>query len=593
MRYRIVLGVVALAACLPALAAGQDVPASDATPVVLPQRERTWEISGSIATMYLDRLVAGVVQRTDASTGRTAIGGVVRVGYIFSKHWSVSVGAGAGQTTPALVLQPFAALSWTPNVNAHFSPFVTLGGGVTSVRWSNGGSWSFTSKYGANLGLGFRQSLLGERTVVRIEVREQIEHDSFPPQPVFNAIGSVGLSFFLGGGMAVASITVDPPVVTLESLDATQQLSAIPMDSRGRPRVGRAITWTSSDDAVATVSATGLVRAVGDGSATITAASKGVTGTMSVTVAQATASLAIAPDSAALTAIGQTQPFTVTALDAGNYTVGNPAVTWSSSDSTVASVDAAGLVTAARTGTARITASTDNGRTAAATVNVAQAVASVAVTPLTATIDTPGGTAQFTAQAMDANGHAIAGAEFSWTSDAPGVATVSPTGLATAVGNGTARLSAAVEGQTGLAALTVEVPVGRAVPRVHVDTTAGAPPVLAVNATLVLRNVIFRPNSAVLPPEARADLDAVAVAMRAIPDARWEISGHTSGMGDAAKNLRLSQRRAAAVKAYFVRQGVPASALTAVGYGSAHPVATNATVAGRRANMRVELKRLQ
>ena len=592
MRYRIVLGVVALAACLPALAAAQDVPAPDTTPVAFPHRVGSWELSASIATIYLDHQVLGVVQRTDSSTSRSAYGGFVRVGYNFTQNWSVSVGFGGGFTAPALLLQPFAAISWTPNVNAHFSPFVTLGGGVTNVRWSNNGSWSFTSKYGAHLGVGIRQSL-GERTAVRIEVREQIEHDSFPPQPVFNAIGSLGFSFFLGGGAAVASVAVDPPLVTLESLDATQQLSASPMDRRGRPLAGRAVTWTSSNTAVATVSATGLLTAGSDGTATITAASNGVTGTMSVTVAQAAATLAIAPDSAALTAIGQTQQFTATALDAGNYPVANPAVTWSSSDSTVASVDAAGLVTAARSGTARIAAATDNGRSAAATVNVAQAVASVAVAPLTATIDTPGGTAEFTAQAMDANGHAIAGTAFIWTSDAPDVATVSATGLATAVGNGTARVSAAVEGQTGLAVLTVEVPVGRAVPRVHVDTTAGAPPVLAVNATLVLRNVIFRPNSAVLPPEARADLDAVAVAMRAVPDARWEISGHTSSMGDAAKNLRLSQRRAAAVKTYFMRQGVPAGALTAVGYGSAHPVATNATVAGRRANMRVELKRLQ
>lgn len=592
MRYRIVLGVVALAACLPALAVAQEQPAPDTTPVVLPHREGSLEFSASITTVYLDRQVVAVVQRTDSSTSRSALGGVARVGYNFSQHWSVSIGVGAGFTAPALVIQPFAAISWTPNVNAHFSPFVTLGGGVTNVRWSNNGSWSFSSKFGAHLGVGIRQSL-GERTAVRLEVREQIEHDSFPPQPVFNAIGSLGFSFFLGGGAVVASVAVDPPFVTLESLDATQQLSASLTDSRGRPLAGRAITWTSSNNAVATVSATGLVTAGSNGSATVTAASNGVTGMVSVTVAQAAATLAIAPDSAALTAIGQTQQFTATALDANNYPVANPAVTWSSSDSTVASVDAAGLVTAVKSGAASITAATDNGRSTAATVNVAQAVASVAVTPPTATIDAPGGTAQFAAQAMDANGHPIAGATFTWTGDAPGVATVSPTGLATAVGNGTAQVSAAVEGQTGSAALTVAVPAVAAIPRVRVDTTAGAPPMLAVSATLVLRNVVFRPNSALLPPEAHADLDAVAVAMRAIPDARWEISGHTSGMGNAKQNLRLSQRRALAVKAYFVRQGVPAASLMSVGYGAEHPLGTNATVAGRRANMRVELKRLQ
>jgi OOP family OmpA-OmpF porin len=130
-------------------------------------------------------------------------------------------------------------------------------------------------------------------------------------------------------------------------------------------------------------------------------------------------------------------------------------------------------------------------------------------------------------------------------------------------------------------------------PRVQADTTSRATPALAVNGTLVLRNVVFHPNSARLPPEALAGLDSLASALRDNPNARWEIGGHTSNMGDAAQNLRLSQRRALAVKTYLVRQGVPAASLVPRGYGSATPIATNATVAGRRQNMRVELTRLR
>jgi outer membrane protein OmpA-like peptidoglycan-associated protein len=115
----------------------------------------------------------------------------------------------------------------------------------------------------------------------------------------------------------------------------------------------------------------------------------------------------------------------------------------------------------------------------------------------------------------------------------------------------------------------------------------------AVNATLVLRNVTFRANSAALLPAAQADLDKVAIAMRLMPTARWEVGGYTSNVGAAARNLRLSQQRADAVKAYLVGKGVPAASLTAVGYGAQHPIANNRTVAGRRQNIRVEIKRLQ
>jgi outer membrane protein OmpA-like peptidoglycan-associated protein len=594
MRFRIVKGVLALALCVPTLALAQQQPAAAATPMASSNRGSAWELSVGGGATYLDRTLARWVKVTDSAASRLALGGVVRLGYNFTDSWGVSVGTGIGRTTPALVIQPFFALTWTPNLNSRTSPFLTTGFGASYTRWSDasckpGGSCRITG-LGWHLGFGIRQ-MVSEKLALRVEAREQYERYGPIGNPVFNGIGTIGLSWFFGTGRivvtSVTSVAVNPRTVMLGSLGATQQLSASPMDNRGRPVAGRAITWASDNDSVATVSPDGLVTAGSNGSATITAASEGATGMASVTVSQTAATLAIAPASAALTAIGQTQQFTATAQDANLNPIANPSVTWSSSDPAVASVNASGLATAVNNGTARITAATSNDRTAVATLNVVQMPASLAVTPSTATISTAGGTIQFTAQAMDANGSPIAGRTITWTGDAPGVATVSPTGLATAVGNGTAQVTAAVEGKTGSAALTVALPVGgvAAAPMVELP---------AVNAAaLVLRNVVFRPNSARLPPEALADLDAVASALRDIPNARWEIGGHTSNMGNAALNRRLSQRRALAVKTYLVRQGVPAARLVSVGYGSEQPMTTNATVAGRRQNMRVEIKRLQ
>jgi outer membrane protein OmpA-like peptidoglycan-associated protein len=209
--------------------------------------------------------------------------------------------------------------------------------------------------------------------------------------------------------------------------------------------------------------------------------------------------------------------------------------------------------------------------------------ASINVTPSTSSLTAAAATSQLAAQALDANGRPINGKTFTWTSDAAGVATVNNSGLATAVANGVAHFSAATDGKTGSAIVTVLI------------ATRAAPPIElpAVNASMVLRNVTFRANSAVLLPAAMPDLDKVAITMQGLPSSRWQISGYTSNVGAAARNLRLSQQRADAVKTYLVSKGVPAVSLTTAGFGAQNPIANNRTAAGRRQNMRVEIKRLQ
>lgn len=69
-----------------------------------------------------------------------------------------------------------------------------------------------------------------------------------------------------------------------------------------------------------------------------------------------------------------------------------------------------------------------------------------------------------------------------------------------------------------------------------------------------------------------------------------EISGHTDSSGSDAYNQRLSERRAEAVKAYLVTQGVSADKMITVGYGESRPIASNKTSAGRTRNRRVEVK---
>jgi len=76
--------------------------------------------------------------------------------------------------------------------------------------------------------------------------------------------------------------------------------------------------------------------------------------------------------------------------------------------------------------------------------------------------------------------------------------------------------------------------------------------------------------------------------MNKYPKVKFNIEGHTDNTGNYDSNKRLSQSRADAVKTYIVNKGISASRLTAIGYGSDKPVASNKTSAGRQQNRRVE-----
>ena len=90
-----------------------------------------------------------------------------------------------------------------------------------------------------------------------------------------------------------------------------------------------------------------------------------------------------------------------------------------------------------------------------------------------------------------------------------------------------------------------------------------------------------------------ADLDTGALILEAHPAINISIEGHTDNSGTVAGNQKLSERRAAAVKAYLVSKGINADRMTTAGYGQTRPVADNKTAAGRAANRRVEFKIIQ
>ncbi|MDX2015140.1 MAG: OmpA family protein [Myxococcaceae bacterium] len=117
----------------------------------------------------------------------------------------------------------------------------------------------------------------------------------------------------------------------------------------------------------------------------------------------------------------------------------------------------------------------------------------------------------------------------------------------------------------------------------------GASAVSIVGDHVVLEGVVrFRSGSATLEPSALPLLKQVASTLKAARSLSVEIQGHTDDVGSAFKNVKLSQKRAEAIRAVLVKAGVAATRLVAKGYGPTRPRASNATPAGREQNRRVE-----
>ena len=274
----------------------------------------------------------------------------------------------------------------------------------------------------------------------------------------------------------VASVTVDLSSVMLEVGD-THQLTAVARTSEGMVVGGVDIEWSSDDRGVASVDQTGLVTAVGAGMANITAMAEGVTSApVRITVAEpppVVASIMVTPPMASIEA-GETQQFEAVAMTSDGQVIPNVTISWMSTDMTVATVDQTGLVTAVGAGMANITAMAEGVTSAPVRITVAEpppVVASVTVSPASMTMEV-GGTFQFEATAMTADGMTIPDVQIAWMSDDDGIATVDDTGLVTAVAAGTAMITASSNDVTSMPATVIIEELPPEVASVTVDLSS-------------------------------------------------------------------------------------------------------------------------
>ena len=224
-----------------------------------------------------------------------------------------------------------------------------------------------------------------------------------------------------------------------------------------------AVTWSSGDEAIAMVDEKGLVTAVANGMAEITAQAGDAMGsaTITVTVPEPVATtITIEPSSYTLEMTGATVQLTATVLDQHGNAMMDEAVTWSSGDEAIAMVDENGLVTAVNKGMAEITAQAgDVMGTAAITVFQVPANISIEVDAEATTLTEIGQTLQLMVSVSDANDVPIAEPNVKWKSSDLAVVTVDEDGLVEAESDGMAEITATSGDVSDKVSITVMVPV--------------------------------------------------------------------------------------------------------------------------------------
>src|SRR5207247_1504144 len=288
--------------------------------------------------------------------------------------------------------------------------------------------------------------------------------------------GGVSSSTTSGGGPNVppppnASLTflqVTPGNASVAA-SSTQQFSATGKYSDGSSKdLTSSVLWSSSDTSVASVNNGGLATGVVVGVVTVTAQFGAMQGSATLNITNAGTNLTgitLSPVAASVP-VNTTQQFTAT----GNYNDGSTRdltalVTWGSSSTAVATVDANGLVTAVAAGSTNISATLGSISNSTSLTVTAPTISSISVTPVGLTLvaahllsiavspATPsiavGTTQQFSAVGTFDDGSTQLLTSVTWSSSAASVASVSSSGLATAVGTGSTTITASSGGVTG------------------------------------------------------------------------------------------------------------------------------------------------
>jgi uncharacterized protein YjdB len=356
LRLLVLLGVT-LGACQPS----EQIAVATPTAVSIASASTTVSVGGTV-TLTANASSNGVALQgvtpawttSDATIANVSSSGVVTGVSRGSATISATVGTARGSTNMTVIglksitLAP-TAVTLTPGQSVSLTATVDADAGVQApVSWSTSNAAIATvSNAGAVTAVG-----AGSAVITATALGRSVTANVTVVIPT------------------VATVNLSPSTASL-IVGQTQQFTTTPRDSAGNILTGRTTVWSSSNATVASVSNTGVLTALAPGTMTVQAAIDGRTATAAVTVTPSpVASLTLSQSSVALL-VGRSVALTATARDRNGATLNGRPITWRSSNSTVATVDAAGLVTAVATGATVITAECE-GSTATAAITVTQ-----------------------------------------------------------------------------------------------------------------------------------------------------------------------------------------------------------------------------
>ena len=282
------------------------------------------------------------------------------------------------------------------------------------------------------------------------------------------------------------SIGLSTDSVDFAALGDTTQLVATVSDSGGSGFGAAIVTWTSSDSTVAIVSGTGLVTAVDNGVATVTATSGSVTDTSTVTVQQVVAAIGLQPDSVVFADLGETAALVALVQDALGVEIVAPTLSWTSGDEDIATVDGSGVVTAVATGTAAISVAA-GGSSASISARVVPELTLLAAGPANLSAEVASAVSM-SVRVEDLLGAAYEGATVTWSVDSGvGAITSATQSLSDATGHAGAVWALGTGAGTQLASASVATRGSVVVVAFVADAVAGA----ATDAFLLADSVLL------------------------------------------------------------------------------------------------------
>jgi len=243
----------------------------------------------------------------------------------------------------------------------------------------------------------------------------------------------------------LSSITVTPSVLDTLPVGSTQQFEALGNYSNNTTdSLTSSVTWTSSDTSVATISSTGLVTAVSAGITKISATLSGVTSDVVILPVSVLQSVAVKPGEASTIAVGTTQSFIALATYAdGSVAAVTSKATWSSSDTSTATIAISGIATGVAEGNANISATFAGIASPSVPLKILT-LSSIAITPASPPILAAKAIKQFSATGTYSDGSTVnLTSKATWTSSNVSVATVASGGFVTGVIDGQTNITAA------------------------------------------------------------------------------------------------------------------------------------------------------